>query len=272
MRYYVVDAFTDELFKGNQAGVCLLDDVLPAEVMQSIAAENNLAETAFIVKRDGYYDLRWFSPEVEIDLCGHATLASAFIVSSFVDPGAETLRFETMSGPLLVTRKQGLFEMDFPTRRPEPVELTPLMSQAIGLPVLEAHLSRDLLLLVESEQQVRELVPDFALMQQIPNCFAVVVTAPGDAAAALGDAVTAPGGQVDFVSRFFAPGAGVPEDPVTGSSHCTLIPFWAERLQKDQLVARQLSKRGGTLYCENRGERVKIAGKAVLYLQGEILL
>jgi len=246
--------------------------------MQQIAAENNLAETAFVLKRDGYYDLRWFSPEVEIDLCGHATLASAFIICGFVDTDATVLRFETMSGTLTVSRsKQGLFEMDFPARMPQPVGLTSLMSQAIGLPVLEAHLSRDLLLLVESEQQVRELTPDFALMQQIPGCFAVVVTAPGDGAAAPGDAAAAPGemaaapgDQVDFVSRFFIPTASIPEDPVTGSSHCTLIPFWAQRLQKDTLVARQVSQRGGTLYCENHGARVKIAGKAVLYLQGEI--
>ena len=258
MRYFAVDAFTDELFRGNQAGVCLLEEWPADEVMQRIAAENNLAETAFVVKRNGFYDLRWFSPEVEIDLCGHATLASAFVLSTFVDVGAETLRFETMSGSLTVIKKQELFEMDFPTRKPQPVELTQLMSQALGLPVLEAHLSRDLLLLVKSEQQVKEAAPDFELIKQIPDCFAVVVTAEGSKA--------------DFVSRFFAPGSGIPEDPVTGSSHCSLIPFWAERLGKKQMVAQQLSARGGTLYCEDCGERVKIAGKAVLYLQGEILL
>jgi len=257
MRYFVVDAFTDQQFKGNQAGVCLLDERLTDEMMLAIAAENNLPETAFVVKRDEHYDLRWFSPDVELDLCGHATLASSFIITNFVDQDATVLSFETKSGILTVTRKQDLFEMDFPARVPRPVEVTPLMSQAIGLPVLEAHLSRDLFLVLQDEQQVAGAKPDLELLRQIPNCFAVGITAPGD--------------QVDFVSRFFIPTASIPEDPVTGSSHCTLIPLWAGKLNKQKMVARQVSKRGGTLYCENHGERVRVAGKAVLYLQGEIL-
>lgn len=256
MRYYVVDAFTDKLFGGNPAGVCLLDEWPDKEEMQSIAAENNLAETAFVVKREGYYDLRWFTPEVEIDLCGHATLASGFIIANFVDPKALTMRFETQSGTLTVTKHGDIFEMDFPTRLPKKIEVTQLMSQAISTPILEAHLSRDLLLLVDSEKDVKDLTPDLNLLKQIPDCFAVIVTAKGETA--------------DFVSRFFAPNAGITEDPVTGSSHSTLIPFWAERLRKSKLTAKQLSKRGGVLYCENCGDRVKIAGKAVLYLQGEI--
>lgn len=256
MRYYVVDAFTDKLFGGNPAGVCLLDEWPDKEEMQSIAAENNLAETAFVVKREGYYDLRWFTPEVEIDLCGHATLASGFIIANFVDPKALTMRFETQSGTLTVTKHGDIFEMDFPTRLPKKIEVTQLMSQAISTPILEAHLSRDLLLLVDSEKDVKDLTPDLNLLKQIPDCFAVIVTAKGETA--------------DFVSRFFAPNAGITEDPVTGSSHSTLIPFWAERLRKSKLTAKQLSKRGGVLYCENCGNRVKIAGKAVLYLQGEI--
>lgn len=256
MRYYIVDAFTDKLFGGNPAGVCLLNEWPDKDVMQNIAAENNLAETAFLVKRENYYDLRWFTPEVEIDLCGHATLASGFIIANFVDPEARTMRFETQSGTLTVTKRGDLYEMDFPARLPQKIKVTQLMSKAIGMPVLEAHLSRDLLLLVDSEQDVKDLTPDLSLLKQIPDCFAVIVTARGET--------------VDFVSRFFAPNAGIPEDPVTGSSHSTLIPFWAERLGKEQLTAKQLSKRGGVLYCENCGERVKIAGKAVLYLQGEI--
>ena len=256
MRYYIVDAFTDKLFGGNPAGVCLLNEWPDKDVMQNIAAENNLAETAFLVKRENYYDLRWFTPEVEIDLCGHATLASGFIIANFVDPEARTMGFETQSGTLTVTKRGDLYEMDFPARLPQKIEVTHLMCKAIGMPVLEAHLSRDLLLLVDSEQDVKDLTPDLSLLKQIPDCFAVIVTARGET--------------VDFVSRFFAPNAGIPEDPVTGSSHSTLIPFWAERLGKEQLTAKQLSKRGGVLYCENCGERVKIAGKAVLYLQGEI--
>ena len=258
MKYYIVDAFTDELFKGNQAGVCIVDRPLDAALMQTIAAENNLAETAFVVRRDGYYDLRWFSPEVEIDLCGHGTLASAFIVSSFVDIGAVDMDFHTMSGVLSVKKDGDIYELDFPSRKPGPIGITPLMEEAIALPVLEAHISRDTMLLVESEQQVRDLEPRLDLISKIPDCFAVIVTAKGD--------------EVDFVSRFFAPNASIPEDPVTGSAHSTLIPYWAERLGKDKLIAKQLSKRGGTLYCEDCGDRVKISGKAVLYLQGEIFV
>jgi len=257
MKYFVVDAFTDELFKGNQAGVCLIDQWPDDELMQKIAFENNLSETAFVVKGDGHYNLRWFTPAVEVDLCGHATLAAAYVVFNFVEKNAAELRFETKSGLLTVKKTGALYEMDFPSRKPTPIELTAQMCKAIGAAALEAHLSRDLVLLLENERQVRELNPYFDLIKQL-NHFAVVVTAKGD--------------NVDFVSRFFTPGAGVPEDPVTGSAHCSLIPFWAERLGKDTLVAKQLSARGGTLYCQNRGQRVTIAGKAVLYLQGEIFV
>jgi len=258
MRYFIVDAFTDKLFKGNPAGVCLLEERPDDEVMQSIAFENNLSETAFVVRREDSYDLRWFTPEIEMDLCGHATLASAFVISNFVDGDAAVTRFNTRSGILTVANSEGMYEMDFPARKPERVELTEQMSRAIGAPALEAHLSRDLLLLLENERQVRDLAPDFELLGELADCLAVVVTAQGD--------------EADFVSRVFAPGAGIPEDPVTGSVHCTLIPFWAERLGKEELVAMQLSKRGGTLWCKNRGDRVKIAGKAALYLRGEIFI
>jgi len=259
MRYYIVDAFTDELFKGNQAGICLLDEWLDKDLMQRIAAENRLAETAFIVPRGTHYDLRWFTPEMEFDLCGHATLASAFMIANFVDAGADVMRFETMSGTLTVTKKGELYELDFPSRAPKSIAITSLMEQAIGTPVLEAHQSRDLMLLVESEEIVRNLSPKMDLVAQIPE-------------ASVGLIVTAKGSSCDFVSRYFSPitDVGTPEDPVTGSAHCTLIPFWRERLGKREMLARQLSKRGGALFCEDCGDRVKIAGYAVLYLEGTI--
>ena len=205
MKYYIVDAFTDKLFGGNQAGVCFLDEWLDDELLQNIAAENNLAETAFVMKHENYYDLRWFTPTTEIDLCGHATLASAFVVANFLDHGRTSMDFHTKSGVLSVKKIDDLFEMDFPSRNPIEIEVTPLMEQALGVSVLEAHKSRDLLLLLENEEQVLNLQPDFNKIELIPNCFAVIVTAKGESA--------------DFVSRFFAPGAGIPEDPVTGSSH-----------------------------------------------------
>ena len=256
MKYYVVDAFAEHLFRGNQAGVCLVDGFLDCETMQSIAAENNLAETAFITPKGNEFDLRWFTPEVEIDLCGHATLASAFVISNCLHKNMDVMRFNTLSGVLEVTKNGDLFEMDFPSRRPLEIQLHPLMEQSLGCPVSAAYQSRDCLLLVESESVVQSITPNMELLKQIPDSFAVIVTAKGE--------------NVDFVSRFFAPNAGIPEDPVTGSSHATLIPFWAERLQKKQMIAKQLSKRGGTLYCEDCGERVKISGKALLYLSGEI--
>lgn len=258
MKYYVVDAFAEAVFEGNQAGVCLPQNWPEEHVMQAIAAENNLAETAFAVREGTGYGLRWFTPAMEIDLCGHATLGTAFVISNFVEPGAEEMRFQTQSGLLTVRKKGELLELDFPARKPAPVQRTELMERAVGAPVRAAYLARDLVLVLESEQAVRELQPDMALIQQLPDCLAVVVTAKGD--------------QVDFVSRFFAPkmDIGVPEDSVTGSSHTELIPFWAERLGKRVMVARQLSKRGGTLYCEDCGDRVKIGGRAALYLEGEI--
>jgi len=258
MRYFVVDTFTKNLFAGNPAGVCLIDGDIDAKTMQSIAFENNLAETAFIRKNGDDFDLRWFTPNTEVDLCGHATLASAFVLSQFIDSSIETMKFHTKSGILSVTKKGDLFEMDFPSRKPIQKAVTPLMSQALGALVLEAHLARDMLLLVENEKTVSEMQPNMEYLKQIPDAFGAIVTAKGD--------------EVDFVSRFFAPNAGVPEDPVTGSSHSTLIPFWSERLHKTKMVAKQLSKRGGTLYCEDCKERVKISGHAILYLSGEICI
>lgn len=259
MKYFVIDVFTDKLFGGNPAGVCLPDAWPDDAVMQGIAMENNLAETAFLVREDGgAYGLRWFTPEVEIDLCGHATLASAFVLMNEAKAVADTVDFHTQSGTLTVSKRGDVFTMDFPSRAPVPCDVPALLEQALGAPVLEAHMSRDLLVRLEDETAVRNLYPDFSLLKQIDSVFAIIVTAQGSGC--------------DFVSRFFTPGAGIPEDPVTGSSHCTLIPFWSERLGKQQMTARQLSARGGTLLCEDCGARVKIGGTAVCYLRGEVSL
>jgi PhzF family phenazine biosynthesis protein len=258
MKYFIIDAFTDKLFGGNPAGVCLLETWPEDDVMQNIAMENNLAETAFLVPEGSAYGLRWFTPETEIDLCGHATLASAYVLMNEVRIVSGTVEFHTQSGTLTVTKTGDAFTMDFPSRPPVPFEIPSLLKQALGVPVLETHMSRDLLVLLQDEETVKNLHPDFSLLKQIKDAFAVVVTAKGTSC--------------DFVSRFFAPNAGIVEDPVTGSSHSTLIPFWSARLGKHQMTAKQLSARGGTLFCEDCGERVKIGGTAVCYLRGEISL
>jgi len=257
MVYYVVDVFTEERFHGNPAGVCLINEWLPKEMMQSIAFENNLPETAFLVKREGYYDLRWFTPEVEIDLCGHATLGSAYVLMNYVDTDMDRVDFHTMSGVLTVTRKEGLYTMNFPSRPSKPCNKPELLEEALGVSVVETHIARDLLVLLENEKTLRELRPDFMKLNEITNVFGFIITAKGESC--------------DFVSRFFAPGAGIPEDPVTGSSHTTLIPFWSKRLNKIELLARQLSQRGGTIQCKDLGERVEIGGRAVTHMIGEIL-
>jgi PhzF family phenazine biosynthesis protein len=261
MKYYVVDAFADSLFKGNPAGVCLLDKEIPDDTMQSIAYENNLAETAFLIKNNGANNLRWFTPEMEMDLCGHATLAAAFIVLNYIDPALNEVSFKTQSGILTVYRAdKGIYTMDFPSRMPEPVETPPLLEEALGCKILETHKSRDLVAVTDCENTVKNLKPNIELIKKIsPDlAFAVIVTAAGDTC--------------DFVSRFFAPNAGIIEDPVTGSAHSTLIPFWSRRLGRGVMTARQLSARGGTLYCRDEQERVKIGGTAVCYLQGELML
>lgn len=258
MRYYMVDAFADALFEGNPAGVCVLDAFPEASLMQKIAQENNLSETAFVVQNGGYYDLRWFTPAVEIELCGHATLATGYVLSTFYDSLAKGFEFRTMSGPLVVTQKGNLFEMDFPARTQEKVPVTDAMREAVGAPVLSAYAGYNLMLELESEEDVRHLAPDIGKIKALSDFHGVIVTAPGTAC--------------DFVSRFFAPNVGVNEDPVTGSTHTSLVPYWAERLGKDELVARQLSARGGTLWCRNEGDRVFIAGKARLYMTGELLI
>jgi PhzF family phenazine biosynthesis protein len=253
---YQVDAFTSRRFGGNPAAVCPLIEWLPDAVMQSIGLENNLSETAFFVpKGDGLFHLRWFTPGLEIDLCGHATLATAYVIFEHLHPELEVARFETRSGELVVTRvENGRLSMDFPSRPPEPGAVDSRLRQALGGHSGPLLVSRDYLVVYETEEEVRALQPNFnelALMDRM-----VIVTAPGR--------------NVDFVSRFFAPGAGVPEDPVTGSAHCTLIPYWAQRLGQTRLHALQVSKRCGELWCELHGDRVKMAGHAVEYLRGVI--
>lgn len=255
---YQFDAFTRQRFGGNPAAICVLDDWLDPEIMQQIAAENNVSETAFFVGGNGSYDLRWFTPEVEIDLCGHATLATAHLILNHMEPNIDEVRFHTKSGDLSVTRDGEMLSMLFPARPPTKIETPALLAEALGVEPQEVFQSRDILVLFEKEQVVRDLSPDFDLLARIESGFATIVTAPGD--------------EVDFVSRFFAPNAGIPEDPVTGSAHCTLIPFWADRLNKSRLHARQVSKRGGELFCQNLGEQVRISGYVTEYSHGHIFV
>jgi PhzF family phenazine biosynthesis protein len=256
---YQVDAFADGPFTGNPAAVCPLEGWLPDAVMQAVAAENNLSETAFFVPEGGGYRLRWFTPTTEVDLCGHATLASAFVVFGWLAPWRRSVAFQTeKAGPLTVTRAGDLLALDFPSRPPQPCPLTDAVADALGKRPTALLAARDYLAVFERAEDVAALKPDFAAVAALDR-FAVIVTAPGTDG-------------IDFVSRFFAPARGVDEDPVTGSAHCTLIPYWAERLGKTRLEARQLSRRGGALSCGLRGNRVTIAGRAALYLAGTISL
>jgi len=256
---YQADAFTDQLFGGNPAAICPLTEWLPAETMQKIAAENNIAETAYFVKQDDGYGLRWFTPELEIDLCGHATLATAHILFTELAYSGASIKFYTQkAGTLVVTKNGDKYTLDFPSRPPQAVVAPAELLAALGgkTPV-EVLKSRDYFLVYETEQDIRDIKPNFNLLATV-NTIGVIVTAVGDKA--------------DFVSRFFAPAAGINEDPVTGSAHCNLIPYWAEKLGKDKLHAYQISSRKGELWCENKGERVLMAGKAVTYLKGEIYI
>ncbi len=253
--YFQVDAFTSRLYGGNPAGVCPLEAWLDYDVMQSIAFENNLAETAFFVAGPDRYHLRWFTPTAEVDLCGHATLASAWVLFEKLGIKGTEVSFDTRSGVLTVKRSGDSLSMDFPSRPGEPAEAPEALLKGLGLREAEVLKARDYLVVLESEAAVRAVQPDFVELNKV-DTFGIIVTGPGR--------------EVDFVSRFFAPRMGVPEDPVTGSSHCTLIPYWAARLGKSRLTAQQASQRGGELACEHLGERVSIAGKAVLYLEGVI--
>jgi len=262
---FQVDAFTGDVFSGNPAAVCPLDEWLDDTTLQSIAAENNLAETAFFVPVKGRetdradYHLRWFTPKLEVKLCGHATLASAFVVFTELDRESRSVRFDSQSGVLTVERDGDRLSMDFPAWKPKPVAIVPeALLKGLGRTpseVLVVEPDRNYYAVFESESDVRAIRPDFERLSEL-HPHGVVVTAPGDSS--------------DCASRYFVPSWGVPEDPVTGSIHCGLVPYWAARLDSPRIHARQVSERGGDLFCEDRGDRVSISGRAVRYLEGSI--
>jgi predicted PhzF superfamily epimerase YddE/YHI9 len=254
---YQIDAFTDQVFGGNPAAVCPLDAWIPDAQMQAIAAENNLSETAFFVAEGDGYRLRWFTPTVEVDLCGHATLAAGWLVLNRLAFERGEVRFATRSGDLFVRRDGDLMVLDFPaaaaTKCPAPEELI----RGLGREPFETYRAEYYLALFDDAKTVAALDPDFSALRTLSPS-AVIASAPGD--------------DVDFVSRFFAPGFGIPEDPVTGSAHCILTPYWSNRLGRKSLTARQISARGGELYCEDLGDRVAIGGRAVLFMEGRMYL
>ncbi len=250
MKQFIVDAFTEKIFGGNPAAVCVVENFPPEELMLNIARENNLSETAFAVREKNFYRLRWFTPAAEIDFCGHATLATAFVIFNFFETTADRIEFETLSGRFFVERKGKFFEMNFPAYKPKKIPVTDEMQEAVGAKVLEAYLARDLLMILDSAEAVENLSPDFDKLKNLDG---------------LTQAVTAAGKNFDCVSRVFAPKIKIAEDPVTGSTHCLIAPYWSERLGKKKIIARQASARGGILHCEILNERVKISGSAVLF-------
>jgi PhzF family phenazine biosynthesis protein len=255
LRQFQVDAFARKLFEGNPAAVCPLETWLDDAVLQGIATENNLSETAFFVPSGQGYELRWFTPAAEVDLCGHATLATAFVLFERLGHVQPEIAFHTRSGTLTVRQQDGLLVMDFPASMPEPCEAPRALVEGLGQPPAEVLAAADYVVVFDDEASIRNLQPDFGRLKQVRRR-AVCVTAPGD--------------EVDFVSRFFAPRVGIDEDPVTGSAHCQLTPYWAARLGKTKLRARQISRRGGEVLCELRGDRVLLAGSAVLFAEGTI--
>lgn len=254
---YQVDAFAEAVFKGNPAAVVPLESWIDDALMQKIALENNLSETAFFVKTDEGYHIRWFTPEYEIDLCGHATLASAYVIKNFLEPHLADIRFSTQkAGVLRASAKDGIYTLDFPARVPGACAVPDKLLESIGVSTaVEVLRSRDYFVVLPNEEAVRNVTPDFTLMQELDT---------------IGVIVTAKGQEADVVSRCFYPGAGIPEDPVTGSAHCNIVPYWSEKLGRTRLRCRQLSARGGELQCELLGDRVLMSGKCVLYLQGTI--
>ncbi len=252
---YQVDAFSCKSFGGNPAAVIPLDEWIDDAIMQNIAMENNLSETAFFVPEDGGFHIRWFTPLSEIDLCGHATLASGYVIFNFLDYKGDSIKFSSKSGPLFVSKNHGLITLDFPAWIAETVSDSAPVEAALGKKPLEVLKTRDIIAVFESENDIRELKPDFSKFDKIDS-IGVIATAPGD--------------NSDFVSRFFAPAVGINEDPVTGSAHSSLVPFWAERLGKKELHAFQLSKRGGELHCKLAENRALISGHCVTYMKGII--
>lgn len=257
IQYFVVDTFTNRLFQGNPTGVCVLEKTLDSVIMQKIAAENNLSETAFIRKVEDGYDLKWFTPETEVDLCAHATLGAAFVVANFLED-TTNIKFFTKSGVLEVERQGDFYEINLLSMPMKKVEISKNMIEALGIEPKEAYLSRDLVFILDSESEVMSLTPNFEKLHSFEEGLGVVVTAKGE--------------DFDFVSRCFFPKLGVKEDMATGSSHCILAPFWSFRLEKEKLIAKQLSQRQGVLYCEIQEDTVKISGTAVLYLKGNLQL
>ncbi len=252
--FYQVDAFTEHLFGGNPAAVCPLKEWLPTEIMQLLAMENNLSETAFFVQQGDTFHIRWFTPEVEIDLAGHPTLATAYVIFHELGYDKNIIHFESKSGALYVTNNSGLLEMNFPSRMPETCHPPTALLEGLSHQPQHIYKSRDYMLVYKDEAEVRKFVPDFEWLNKVET---------------LGIIITAPGNDCDFVSRFFVPNSVIGEDPVTGSAHATLIPYWSKVLNKTTMIARQVSRRGGLLFCEAQDNRVTIAGKAVLYLKGE---
>lgn len=254
---YQVDAFADKPFTGNPAAICPLESWLEDQQMQAIAEENNLSETAFIVPtQEGYY-IRWFTPTCEVDLCGHATLAAAHVAINHLNDHRNPITFDSKSGTLLVNHHQNILTLDFPALTREEIKTPPALINGLGKTPTHTFAADDYLAVFESEDDITGLSPDFSILGQLDR---------------RGIIATAPGKNVDFVSRFFAPNAGINEDPVTGSAHCLLTPYWANRLNLTQLTAKQLSKRGGTLVCELKNDRVLLSGRAIDYLKGEIFL
>ncbi|MCR5788539.1 MAG: PhzF family phenazine biosynthesis protein [Lachnospiraceae bacterium] len=258
MKQYIVDAFTKEVFHGNPAAVCVMERWIPDDVMQKIAIENSLSETAFVVKEGERYHIRWFTPGKEVDLCGHATLGSAYVLSRFYGPEESTFVFDSLSGKLIVSRDGDLLKMDFPSRMPEEIEFSQEMKAAINGLEARAYLSRDVMLVLEREDDVMNFCPDYSKIMGVSE--------------GMGLFITAPSGQYDFVSRTFFPKIKVNEDPVCGSAHCNFIPYWSKRLGKKKMTAYQASPRGGVVYCKDMGERVEISGNAVLYSESDIMI
>lgn len=254
---FQIDAFTTRRFAGNPAAVMPMESFLADAVLQAIAAENNLAETAFLVPDAGDYRLRWFTPTTEVPLCGHATLASAAVIMERLEPGRRTVIFHSASGPLMVSRTDAGYVMDFPIRTSEPISTPPGLAEALGVAPIEVFANAfNYMALLESTQVVRELAPDLTAVSRMDRS-GVIVTAPGD-------------GDYDFVSRYFAPAKGIPEDPVTGGAHCMLAPYWAKRLNKTAFRAYQASPRGGEIICRLAGDRIELEGACVFYMEGEV--
>ena len=255
MKQYVVDAFTDKVFSGNPAAICVMNEWPEDSIMQNIAIENNLSETAFAVKERDTYHLRWFTPGGEVELCGHATLATAYVITRFVEPELKTVAFDTLSGRLTVEKHDDLLMMDFPSFQLKPVPVTEQMTKALGVKPIEAYYGADMVCILENEEQVRNVQPNQDLIRQIDGVCSHI---------------TAPGSEYDCVTRTFAPKCNVAEDPVCGRGHCHVIPYWANRMGKTEFTAYQASKRGGVLYCSYIGERTLIRGKAALFSEAEL--